>query len=386
MVTITGPAGVGKSRLAREVARRVGPAFERIGLADLSLVDEPVAAAATIERSLEPGRSVDGTFDAIAASIAADRWLLLLDGADRVTTIAPELAELLTRCPRLSLLVTRRTPMRLRAEQLWPLAGVPAAVDLLIERTRLVRPGFAPPSTDALASLCDLLQGVPLAIELAAIGLRTRDPAELLGPFAGGADPAARVVAWVIDGLDDEAGRVLAVLGAFGGGAMVEAVWAVLARAELRAERLHASIAALVGTGLVTVEDHGGRARILLPQATVREAAERRLQGSDAARAVHTAHARHFGELIRATFATSTTSDASEASDASDALFADLAGERDNVRMAIRWSAAHGSGAWDGPTVTAVAAYLSAHASAAEATRLVAVATSGVPAPQAGST
>ena len=170
MVTITGPAGVGKSRLAHEVARRVATAFQRIGLADLALIDVQVAAASEIERSLDPGRSLVGTFDAIATHIAADRWLLVLDGPDRVGGIAPELAELLTRCPRLSLLVTSRTPMRLRAEQLWPLAGLPTAVDLLVERTRLVRPGFAPASTDALASLCDLLDGVPLAVELAAIG------------------------------------------------------------------------------------------------------------------------------------------------------------------------------------------------------------------------
>jgi transcriptional regulator with XRE-family HTH domain len=382
MVTITGPAGVGKSRLAHEVARRVTTAFQRIGQADLALIDAQAAAASEIERSLDAGRSRAGTFDAIATHIAADRWLLVLDGPDRVAGIAPELAELLTRCPRLSLLVTCRTPMRLRAEQLWPLPGLPTAVDLLVERTRLVRPGYAPASTDALASLCDLLEGVPLAIELAAIGLRTRDPDELVGPLAGGGDPVARVVAWAIDGVDDDAGRVLAVLGAFRGGAFVDAVRAVMAHAELPADRFHASVAALVGAGLITVEDRGGRARILVPQASVQEAAERRLRGLDVARAVHTAHARHVGEVIRSAFAPSAT--ATDGADVGDR--ADLVDERDNVRMAIQWGAAHKQGAWDDATVTAVAAYLAAHASAAEATHLLAVASTRVPAPQAGST
>jgi hypothetical protein len=281
----------------------------------------------------------------------------VLDGADGVASIAPELADLLARCPRLSLLVTCRTPMRLRAEQLWPLAGLPTGVDLLVERTRLVRPGFAPASADDLAPLCDLLDRVPLAIELAAIGLRTRDPAELVGPLADGdTEPVARVIAWAIDGLGDEAGRVLAVLGAFRGGAFVDAVRELFAHAELPAGHLHASIAALVGAGLVTVEDRGGRARILVPQTSVQEAAERRLHGSHVALGVHAAHARHFGELIGST-----------------ADLADLADERDNVRMAIRWGAAHEPGVWDASTVAAVADYLSAHASAAESARLLAL-------------
>jgi len=274
---------------------------------------------------------------------------------------------LLTRCPRLSLLVTCRTPMRLRAEQMWPLAVLAEALDLLVERTRRVRPGFAPASDDALASLCDLLGGVPLAIELAAIGLRTRDAGELAGEIASTSGVGVgRVVDWAIDGLDDGARRVLAVMGAFRGGTLVDAVRAVMVHAELSAERLHASIAALAGAGLVTVEDRGGWARILVPQTAVQEAAEWRLRGSDSARAVHAAHARHFGELIGS---------AARA----------VADERDNLRMAIRWGAAHQSGPWDGATVKAVADYLSAHASSAEATRVLAIASAGPPAAQAGS-
>jgi hypothetical protein len=362
-----------------------------LGCADLCLVDSAVAAATEIERSLEPGGSGPGTFDAIATHIAADRWLLVLDGTDGVGGIAPDLAELLTRCPRLSLLVTCRSPMRLRAEQLWPLAGLPAAVDLLVERTRLVRPGFAPPSTDALASLCDLLGGVPLAIELAAIGLRTRDAGELAGQLGSAVpDGVGRVVAWAIDGLDAEAGRLLAVLGAFRGGAVVDAVRTVMARAELPVERLHASIAALVGAGLVTVEDRAGRPRIVVPQTAVREAAERRLHGLRVAHAVRAAHARYFGELVRSASASAALTDMADVADLAAvddlAALAALADERDNIRTAIRWGAAHESGTWDEATVTAVATYLSLHASAAEAARLLAVASMRARPRQAGST
>jgi predicted ATPase len=381
MVTIGGPAGVGKSALAREVARRADALFRCIGFADLASLDDPVAAAAEIERSLEPGRSVVGTFDEIAARVAGERWLLVLDGVDGVLAVASDLADLLTRCPRVSLLVTARSPMRLRAEQMWPLSGLATGdvaasdvvagdvaagdvaagdvaaggVDLLVERARAVRPGFA--RSSGLVALCELLDGVPLAIELAAFGLRTRDPAELVAaltghrPGAASAPVADRVVAWVIDELHDEARRVLAVLGAFAGGTSVDALRAVMARASLPTERVHASIAALVGAGLVTVEDRSGRARVLVPHTAVREAARRRLDASGAGPAVRAAHARHFGERLA-----SATGDQ-----------ADLADERDNVRTAAREP-----GVWEAATVAAAAAYLSAQASAAEAARLLA--------------
>jgi predicted ATPase/DNA-binding XRE family transcriptional regulator len=345
MVTITGPVGAGKSRLAQEVTRRAGPAFDRVGLADLSLVDDPVAAAGEIERSLDPTRSVRGTFDQIAAGVAGQSWLLVLDGVDGVAAIASDLAELLTRCPRLRLLVTGRSPLRLRAEQMWPLDRLPvgAAVDLLVERVRKVRPGFAPPSVAELEPLCELLGGVPLAIELAAIGLRTRDPAELLGQLGGG-DP----VAWAIDCLHGQDAVVLAVLGAFRGGVEIDVLSAVMASAGLPVERVHTSIAALVGAGLVALTDRAGRARVLMPHAAVRDAAEQRLDASDVGAAVRSAHARHYR------FAAGPMTPAAE---------------RDNVRASVRWTTAHGPAALD---VDTIANYLSEHASAAEAARLIA--------------
>ena len=107
-----------------------------------------------------------------------------------------------------------------------------------------------------------------------------------------------------------------------------------MAHAELPADRLHASIASLVGAGLIAVEDRGGRARILVPQPAVQEAAECRLRGLDAARAVHAAHARHFGELIRSACATSATAaDRADLSDLADlaniADFSDFADDLD---------------------------------------------------------
>src|SRR4051812_48206226 len=192
LVTVVGPGGVGKTRLAVEVGWRVAAAFDRVDAIDLS----PLRTADDVPTALAAGLGVptgaDRPVAAVAAAIGDTPWLLVLDSFEHVPQAASVVAELLAGCRRLSLLVTSRAPLRLRGEHLWPLAPLPVpasdtepdnpALTLLVERARAVRPGFVvgPENAAALAALCRGTDGLPLAIELIAAHLRTSEPADLM--------------------------------------------------------------------------------------------------------------------------------------------------------------------------------------------------------------
>jgi predicted ATPase len=365
MVTITGPPGVGKSVLARLAARQVADAFQHTTVVDLSALDDPADAGGVIAQRLG---APDGTFAAITSRIGSAVWLLVLDGVDGVAGLAPELAELLARCPRLSLLVTGRSPLRLRAEQRWPLAGLPAAgdapaavggaVDLLVELVRAVRPGFAltAGNVDALASLCRRLDGRPLAIALAAIALRTRGLSELDVDLAGtmDGDPVFGVVDRVLASLCDQ--RPALALAVFRGGARVDMLRATMVDAGLPVDRLHAAIAELVAAGLCAVADRSGHARVAFSHTAVWEVAARRLDASASAEALRAAHARQVRRLVCST-------DAGGQADVADIV------DPADVRAAIRWTTAHHG--WDAMTMRAFRDHLLRHATAADAARLL---------------
>jgi predicted ATPase/transcriptional regulator with XRE-family HTH domain len=333
LVTITGPGGVGKTRLAVEAGWRIGGRFHRVAWVDLSplrTADEvPAAIGAAVGPTGQPGsvRSLTGR-------IGSASWLLILDSAERVADAAPALAELLAGCPQLTLLVTSRVALRLRGEHLWPLTPLPVppqadpgegdrldrlaatpAVTLLVERARAVRPGFALDAGNAaaVAALCRRLDGLPLAIELAAARLRTREPrdlAALLGERLAGlhsdaADLPDRhrslpaTVAWSTDQLAPVERLVLGALALFPGGARPAALRAVLA-ATVEPSTVDGSVAALAACSLVTVTDRDGIAWIGMLD-TIREIAGELLAGAEAGPAVRRAFAAHAAELLAST-------------------------------------------------------------------------------------
>jgi transcriptional regulator with XRE-family HTH domain/tetratricopeptide (TPR) repeat protein len=261
LISVVGTGGVGKTRLALEVGWQVAARFDRVHGVDLSALRHARDVAPMLATAL---RTPDP-----ATLIADDRWLLVLDSFEHVAEAATTVAALLAACPRLLVVATSRAPLRLRGEHLWPLAplstpdgtevdGLAAnpAVRLLVERTAAVRPGFAltDGNADAVAELCRRLDGLPLALELAAAQLRTQEPAQVLaqvGALAGDTvdlpdrhRSLRRMVEWSTRGLTEPDRRLLGLLGVFAGGAERADLEAVHAeRADL--EAVHAERADL---------------------------------------------------------------------------------------------------------------------------------------------
>jgi predicted ATPase/class 3 adenylate cyclase len=186
IVTLTGSGGIGKTRLALAAAYSAEADFPGgavfvplVTVTDDRLVIDAIAAALGTRQ--EPGVDVQ---EAIAAVVGEDRTLLVLDNLEQVVSAAAGLADLLGRVPALVVLVTSRAVLRLRSEQQFPVPPLPEpeAVLLFIERAQAVRPGFAPGPVEraAVAEICRRLDGVPLAIELAAARLTLFSPEALL--------------------------------------------------------------------------------------------------------------------------------------------------------------------------------------------------------------
>jgi predicted ATPase/class 3 adenylate cyclase len=208
LVTLSGPGGVGKTRLAVAVAERLRDRFAAgIVFVPLAAVTRPEQVLAGIARAV--GADLAGTrapLEALAEQLGHGRWLLVLDNLEQVTDVAGDLGELLARCPGVAILATSRRVLGLGAEREYPVAPLPLpgdpagdpveallaspAVALFVERARAVRHDFALTQRNAWAvvELCRRLEGLPLAIELAAARTRLLDPDAILGRLAGSLD------------------------------------------------------------------------------------------------------------------------------------------------------------------------------------------------------
>ena len=210
LVTLTGPGGVGKTRLALHLAGEIAPGFPggacfvSLGALDAAALVLPAVAQAVGVRE----GAGELLADRLAGALRELGLLLLLDNFEHVAAAAPHLADLLAACPRLTVLVTSRAPLRLRAEHEYPLAPLalpdpdhpppPAelanteAVRLFVERAQAAQPGFAlnDQQAPAVAALCRRLDGLPLAIELAAAHSRLFSPQALLTRLDAGSGAA----------------------------------------------------------------------------------------------------------------------------------------------------------------------------------------------------
>jgi predicted ATPase/DNA-binding SARP family transcriptional activator len=237
IVTLTGPAGTGKTRLALRVARLAGLAFPGgAAFVELAPVRDAAFVVATIAQALGVPDAVESLLDALVVRLAATPMLLVLDNFEHVQGAATDVERLAADCPGLSLLVTSRTPLQIARERelmVEPLEE-DAAVELFVERAQDVRPDFHLGSANesSVRELCRRLDGLPLAIELTAPRVRTLPPEAILERLAGRLDleaPAAagvderhrtlrRAIAWSHDLVGDDARVVFRRLGIFRGG------------------------------------------------------------------------------------------------------------------------------------------------------------------------
>jgi predicted ATPase len=327
LLTLTGPGGIGKTRLAVAVGERLRDRFAAgIVFIPLATVTRPEQVVAQIGRAVGADRAgTDAPLEVVVDQLGDGRWLLILDNLERVVEVAGDLAELLARCPGVATLATSRTVLGLRAEREYvvpPLAlpvhsaTVPVgelaaspAVALFVDRARAVRHDFALTQRNAwaVAEICRRLEGLPLAIELAAARTRLLDPEVLLGRLArsldalgiGAVDLPERqrtlraTVDWSVGLLEEDKRSLLETVAVFVDGWTVEAAAQVAGLDEDRALALSEGLAR---HSLIQL-DHtelGPRCRML---ETVREFVAERLAARPDVAAVRRRHADHYREL-----------------------------------------------------------------------------------------
>ena len=293
LLVLTGAGGSGKTRLALEAARRAAPSFANGAvLVELAPLEDPELVVPTIAQVLGIADSHE-PMAALAEALRSRELLLVVDNAEHVLQAAPAFVELLARAPRLTLLITSRTVLHLSGERVFPVAplDVDGAQALFEERARSLQPDFrlTPANADAVRELCRRVDGLPLAVELAAARVRALSAqavldrlAERLSFLAGGPhDLPARqqtlyeTLDWSYDLLPSEQRELLARLSAFRGGATLQAVARVCLEGD--EERALDLIESLADASLLIVRRHEDETRYDLLE-TVRQYAADRLR------------------------------------------------------------------------------------------------------------
>ncbi|MEV0220522.1 BTAD domain-containing putative transcriptional regulator [Streptomyces sp. NPDC050704] len=335
LVTLLGPGGAGKTRLSQEAGESVAPAApDGVWLAELAPVDDPeavpeavltaVGARETVLRGAgaEEMRAVADRHDdplvRLTEHCAGRRMLLILDNCEHVVEAAAHLVEtLLERCPGLTVLATSREPLGVPGELLRPVEPLPEpyALRLLADRGAAARPGFRVEDDPAAAAeICRRLDGLPLAIELAAARLRMLTPRQIADRLdnrfrlltSGSRTVLPRqqtlraVVDWSWDLLDEDERDVLRRLSVFAGGCDLAAAEAVCGPAALEAlgSLVDKSLVVAAPSGEPSGEGSGMRYRLL---ETVAEYAGQRLDESGERPGAERAHLTYYRELARTT-------------------------------------------------------------------------------------
>ncbi len=341
LLTLTGPGGVGKTRLALQVAHPLLPRFAGgVWLVDLAAVAEPALVPQAVAQTLSLRKEARRPVLASLAEALQDRHLLLvLDNCEHLVGACAELvAALLRACPHVSMLVTSREALGVGGELVWrvpslsvpplsqrhqppsnvpltvELVGASEAVQLLLERARAVRPdfGLTPQNAPVLAQICQRLDGIPLALELAAarvqvlsveqIAARLDDRFRLLTGGSRTALPRqqtlAATLAWSHALLSEPERMLFRRASVFAGSWTLEAAEAVCAGEDLAQAEVLDGLAQLVNKSLVFVETHEPEARYRLLE-TMRQYGRERLEAAGEAPWIRRQHLAYLLALTR---------------------------------------------------------------------------------------
>ena len=351
LLTLTGAGGSGKTRLAREVAAAESGRYSRIGWADLAPIADPAIIAREVATTLHIPDRGGRPAEALIATIGDTPMLLVLDNCEHLVDAAAELAEQLLRaCPRLTILATSREALGIPSETAWlvPPLGSSEAVQLFVERAQGSIASFELTESNgaAVRDICRRLDGIPLAIELAAarvrvlspeqIAARLNDAFRLLTSGSRTALPRQRTLRGTMDWsyglLDSREQALLCRLAVFAGSFSLEAAEAVCVGEPLEAEDILDGVAALVDKSLVVMEAGDGAARYHLLE-TVRQYGLERLAEHGGAERYRERHAHHYLAFAER-FAPLLIGGEHE-----PGLLARIAVEHDNLRDASAWAA-----------------------------------------------
>jgi predicted ATPase/class 3 adenylate cyclase len=352
IVTLAGIGGVGKTRLASQVAGQLLDHYrDGVWLVELATV-EPPRLVAVMAAALGVDMRAGGTTleAALLEHLTSREALLILDNAEHLIREARRVAELiLHETTGVSLLVTSREGLRVTGEQLFSVPSLEddAAIRLFGERAAGFVSGFElkDRDVDAVAALCDRLDGIPLAIELAAARVSmfsiddlTKRVSQRFRLLTGGRGVIERhqtlraAIDWSYDLLTAEERLALARASVFAGGCTLEAAEAVLADGDVGAEDVLDLVSGLIDKSLLIVDRTRSETRYDMLE-TVRQYAEDRLVDSGEAEAVRTRHARWYAGFARSAGRGLYSSDEA-------AWLERLGSEMNNLQVAVRWSVA----------------------------------------------
>jgi predicted ATPase/DNA-binding SARP family transcriptional activator len=360
LVTVTGPPGAGKTRLATEIAARMlGRYADGAWFVGLAPISDPRLMLPTLADALGLARATDqSVIDAVVSHIRTRHLLVVLDNFEHVTDAARELATLVALAPRLELLVTSRTALHLSGEHEYPLPplGLPPrdagatelgrseAVDLFTRRAGASQPAFRLSEENAsqVGDLCRRLDGLPLAIELAAARVKLLPLSAILARLdhrlalltGGPRDLPARhqslraAVAWSYDLLVPSTQALFRRLSVFRGGWTIDGAVAVCGAGASRQDEVLETLAALLDASLLVRHGPDSELPRYTMLETLREFAAERLDEADEANLVRTRHAAFFLDIVERDKPLFTGPDPGAALDR-------VGVEHDNVRAAL---------------------------------------------------
>jgi predicted ATPase/class 3 adenylate cyclase len=362
LLTLTGPGGTGKTRLSIEVAATVAPRYaDGTFFVALDSVTDPQLVASEIATALGLAAGSEEPIDRAIAYLADRTVLLVLDNMEQVAGAGATVSRLLAACPRVSIIVTSRIPLGVRGEQEFPVpalslpargsldsaeAAASEAVRLFVERAMAARPdfGLTDENATAIADIVHQLDGLPLAIELAAARVRTlpvealrRRLGDRLGLLTGGArDLPERqqtlrgAIEWSHDLLDDPDRRLFARFSVIAGGALFDQTERVCGPADELGRDVFDGLDSLSRQSLLRVEEDDGEPRYAM-LVTIREYAAERLEEEPDATATHRRHAEAFLALAEA-------AQPHLLGERAAAWNERLEREHDNLRAALTWT------------------------------------------------